>query len=446
MPKRTHIALTALVAIGLAGAPALAQGPAKEGSGDRRERLDRMELTPFPSTAWSHLSDWTDGEVTPSALDGNVVLICTWANWNPLSKNAVATARRLAKAHADEGLIVVGVHDRRRWDDAAKKAGEGMILAVDADGKFREMLLVDQDPDMYLIDRAGNLRFADIETGSVPEAVRQLLSETRESAADYPASLERRAAAEAQAARRTGQIQSELDLSELPDLPFVAPAADAYTKADWPNRWEEFEEEVLEQRGGFNSEPASASITQPPASPTQMFGRTPRSAQGRATVVYFWTPDFYPSYQNIQPRMNLLQREKWRDVNVYGVLTRFNVRENGSSQNESQDEAERARRRFEGLVTKAKARRDYDHTIFPDPDDALITSIVAGSSGGNNNLQRAVLPLVAIFSSDNQMRWVGHPDHSRFQAALEQVLRVDPGVQARRAAENEWIRENKAGG
>jgi len=443
--NRTHIALTALVAVALAGAPAAAQGPAREGSGDRRERLDQLELTPFPSSAWSHLSDWTGGEVTPSMVDGNVVLICTWANWNPLSKNAVATAQRLAKEHAGDGLVVVGAHDRRRWDDAAKKAGEGMILAVDAEGKFRDMLLVDQDPDMYLIDRAGNLRYADIETGSVPEAVRQLLGETRESAEDYPESLERRAAAAAEAARRTGQIQSELDLSQLPDLPFVAPAADAYTKADWPNRWEEFEEDVLQMRSGFNSEPASASITQPPAPPTQMFGRTPRSPQGRATVVYFWTPDFYPSYQNIQPRMNQLQREKWRDVNVYGVLTRFDVRDNGGGfQNQDQDEAERARRRFEGLVTKAKARRDYDHTIFPDPDDALISSILAGNS--SNNMRRSVLPLVAIFSSDNQMRWVGHPEHSRFQAALEQVLRVDPGVQARRAAENEWIRENKAGG
>lgn len=445
---RSSIALTTLVALGLAGAPAVAQGPAREGSGDRRERLDRMELTPFPSGAWAHLTDWTGGEATPSMMNGKVVLICTWANWNPLSRNAVATARRLAKAHAEDGLVVIGAHDRRRWDEAAKKAGEGMVMAVDSDGKFRAALLVDQDPDMYLIDRAGNLRYADIETGSVPGAVRELLGETRASAADYPASLERLAAAEAEAARRTGQIQRELDLSQLPDLPFVAPASDAYTKADWPNRAEDFEEDVLQMRSGPNDDPPVVSIAQPPTNPVEMFGRSPRSAQGRATVVYFWTPDFYPSYQNIQPRMNLLQREKWRDVNVYGVLTRFNVRnDSGGFQNDNQDEAERARRRFEGLVVKAKARRDYDHTIFPDAEDALISSVLAGSnSGGSGNLRRAVLPLVAVFSSDNQMRWLGHPNDSRFQAALAHVLRVDPGVQARRAAENQWIREHRPGG
>jgi thiol-disulfide isomerase/thioredoxin len=403
-----------------------------------------MELRPFPSDAWSNLSDWTGGEVSASTTSGQVVLICTWANWNPLCKSAVSTAIRMADQHGGKGLIVVGAHDHRRWDDAAKKAGEGMILAVDEDGAFREALLVDQDPDFYLIDRAGNLRYADIETGSVAEATRQLVGETREDAADYPARLEREAARAAAEARRTGQIQAELDLSELPDVSFVPPQAEAYTQANWPNRAREFEEDVLQIRNrGFGSDEApSVTIAQPPADPTQMFGRKPRSALGRVTVVYFWTPDFYPSWARIQPQMNQLQREKWRDVNVYGVLTRFATRNNsGSFNNQSQEEVEQARKRFENLVTKAKARRDYDHTIFPDPDDALLSSVLANNSG--RGFENRFLPLVAIFSSDNQMRWIGTPRDSRFETALSQVLRVDPGVQARRAAEDKWIRENK---
>src|SRR4030095_5940001 len=54
---------------------------------------------------------------------------------------------------------------------------------VDAQNEFRKALLSTQDPDFYIVDRAGNLRYADVETASVEGAVNFLVDETADTAA-----------------------------------------------------------------------------------------------------------------------------------------------------------------------------------------------------------------------------------------------------------------------
>jgi len=50
------------------------------------------------------------------------------------------------------------------------------------------------------------------------------------------------------------------------------------------------------------------------------------------------------------------------------------------------------------------------------------------------------VPYVAIISSDGNLRWAGWQGLPSYDAALEQVLRVDPGVAARRKVEVEYMK------
>ena len=67
---------------------AIAQGPdiAREGAGERREKLNQAEYKPFDLGFFGTLTDWSDGEaLTTGDLDGNVVLVYSWAHWYLLS-------------------------------------------------------------------------------------------------------------------------------------------------------------------------------------------------------------------------------------------------------------------------------------------------------------------------------------------------------------------------
>jgi len=449
--NRNSMALStgALAAVLLAVASAQgAIDPVREGSGSRRDALNSMELKPFPTSAWDMLSDWTGGEGLDTAqTDGKVVVILTWAAWNPHSKGAVRLAKRLVERNGDD-LIVVGVHDARRWDAAAVKAGEGLLLAHDADGAFRKAMLVDQDPDFYLIDRSGNLRFADIETSSVSGAVAQLLAETRSDAADYPEKVVRQSAAIAALERRSSAVRSDLDLSNMPDMTFAVPPQAAYERANWPRRWVSFETDVINIRNDsrFGDQQADDVRTfVPPERSENMFGRTPRSYDGRVTVLYFWSPSVVGSYERIHPLMDTLQRENWRDVNVIGVMSRIPPSNNNRFDQAGSDADEKSRKRFEELIQYAKTKRTYEHTIVADTDNAILGSLLGDDQGGGRRNAGANVRyvVVAVFSSDKVMRFVGLPTESHFRTALEQTLRVDPGVAARRLKEEFWIRENK---
>lgn len=448
--KRIPIALAALfAATSVASAAFSTIDPVREGSGDRRATLDAMELKAFPTSAWGTLSDWTGGEGLDTAqTDGKVVVVFTWAAWNPHSKGALRTAQRLVKRNSADDLIVVGVHDARRWDDAAKKAGAGLLLAHDADGAFREALHVDQDPDFYLIDRSGNLRFADIETASVSGAVAQLLAESRADAMDHPDKVMREAALTEAMARRSSAVRRDLDLSDMPDMAFAVPPQIAFERADWPRRWATFEKDVLKIRddSGFGDDQGDVVRTfVPPERSENMFGRMPRAYDGRVTVVYFWSPDLIGSYERIQPLMDSLQRERWRDVNVIGVMSRIPPRNNSGFGQVDSEADERSRARFAGSILFAKTKRTYEHTIFADPDNAMIESLMGSNQfgGGDERTRNVRYAMVAVFSSDKVLRFIGLPLDSHFQTALEQTVRVDPGVRARRMVEEAWIRANR---
>lgn len=386
----------------------------REGSGARRTTLNAMELKPFPAEVWDKLSDWSGGKALSSAdTSGQVVLICTWSGWYQPSTRALALAKRLAETHAKDGLVVVAVHHPDGWADADKPAaaeGAKLFVAHDEKGEFRKAMMVDQDPDFYVIDRAGQLRFADIATESVEEAIKTTLAETPEKAAGLNAEL---AAAQTKADeefRRTGSIRQEVDIRSLPDVPFTDPTPEAYASARWPK---------TASRNSYDDGGVGQTITLPedgwyPSKP---------KLKGRAIVVYVFSPYIRQSYEKVIDAMDVLQGREGGNLVVVGSISPARADNSTAADNDP------------AAVTKIAqnfmSARSLRHSILADGGSS------AGFSGSTS------LPRAVVASSDGVVRWSGDPRSPSFKAAVEQVLSVDPGIKARRAAEDKFIRDRK---
>lgn len=88
--------------------------------------------------------------------------------------------KELAKKHADEGLVVIGVHTTNgggRMAPFVKEQGITYPVALDVDKKTTSAFAVDSYPDYYLIDRKGDLRVADCANAGIDAAIAALLSE-----------------------------------------------------------------------------------------------------------------------------------------------------------------------------------------------------------------------------------------------------------------------------
>lgn len=431
--------------VGLLAATSLASDVIREGTGARRDALDAMELKPFDSRLWSELSGWTNGEpLDASATDGKVVVIYTFSSFLSQSLSPIVALDRLQQRHAEDGLIVVGVHHPEGWDNAARQfeRRRGTFrIAHDKNGAFREALNVDQDPDLYVIDRAGQLRYADIETGSVTDAVTSLLDESARAAGSV---LDRRAAAAedaAQQARRSAALRAQVDLASLPEVPFAMPGEEAFNEVDWPKFYKY--EDPTRGRGQSNDreedEPRPISL---PDEGNYKPGPPPK-LDGRVTMIYFWTPERgMASWNEFYDEMQGFQREHPRDLTVVGVAVPLEQdnrrRRRGNDEDERQKEVEEAKKRFEEFFD----RKPLNHTILDQiDDDVLLQSIV--NSGSRRGSDRVFLPYVALISSDGKLRWHGIYtwQQEEFRDAFYRLLRDDPGLIARRRAEAEFIRQ-----
>ncbi len=390
----------------------------REGSGERRTKLTAMELQPFPSTAWDSLSEWAGGKPVSSAdTNGKVVLICTYSDWYQPAQRAWATARKLAATHAKEGLVLIGAFHQDGWDakreSEAVSSAEGkpgdkdtasIFVAHDAKGEFRKAILSDQDPDFYVIDRAGQTRFADITTESVEAAVKICLAETMDAASGIKSKLANDAANAEAEARKAGAIRSEVDLKSIPELTFVEPTADAYEKARWPKK-----DQDPSRRSDENG---PKSLQLPPAG---SYYKSDPKFKGRAIVVYVWSPDYRPSYEKIMPKMERLQRERGRDISVIGAMVRIEDTNNRNAKDTTPPG---------DLIKKFIDEQGIEHSQTAYADGMWV-------------------PYAVVASSNGVVRWEGSPNSDGFRAAIEQVLMADPGVKARREAEEAYIKKQK---
>ncbi|MBL8760006.1 MAG: hypothetical protein JNL50_01770 [Phycisphaerae bacterium] len=422
----------AAVVFGIAGlavgawAQVVSPSIVREGTGDRRKALDAAELSAWSSDALTHVSDWVGGKAPASGdLSGKVVLICTYSDWYPSASRGFAVAERLAAGKSGEGLVVIAAHHAKEWDKAKKNApkeGVSLFIGHDKDGKFRDAINSDQDPDFYLIDRAGQMRFADIATESVDAAVKQLLGETSEQAAGIKGAI---AAAKDKAdreARRTDAIRSNVDTRNIPEQTFADPTPEAYTNAPWPKP-----EKASRESSGENEGPKTLTLPAPGSS-------FPKDAvvKGRAIILYVWSPKVRSSYETLLREMDQEQKRYGRDVAVIGAMA--DVRDRDSSdENQNVDPAK--------LIEQA---RKFAKSMSLEHAITLYTGNISGRDfSGDSSSSEISIPWVAVASSEGVVRWEGPPSAPAFRAAIEGVIRADPGVKARRAADEKYLSEKK---
>ena len=80
----------------------------------------------------------------------------------------------------DQGLVLIGVHTERGQETMAAYVRENEIpypVAYDTEGGTVAAFHVDSYPDYYVIDRAGNLRIADMANAELDRVIEILLKE-----------------------------------------------------------------------------------------------------------------------------------------------------------------------------------------------------------------------------------------------------------------------------
>lgn len=372
--------------------------------------------------------------MTADTAAGKPVLIVTWTDYVPQSKRAMNLAKRMAEKHGPQGLLVVAAHAAQEWEAAEKpgptKDGSFLLVAHDKSGEFRKAIEADNDPDFFLIDRAGQLRFADIATESVESACEALVKESGEDAGSVNARLKAAADAADAEARRTAALRQGIDLTSLPEIPFEEPSAEEYKKAAWPKPPEDEQARNSLQPGQKYdpfadlprfSMPESAWY---PSKPT---------AKGRVTLLYFWHPGARVTIDSID-FFEFRQRQLGRDVQVVGVVSRIFDDTSGKPKLDMEPEF------LKTNMAKYHSEKSLRHVFLADPDGQLLEM----SKKTYTNLQGGIIiPWCMLVSSDGTVHWWGTLADPKGQAALDKMLAVDPGVQARRRAEDEYIKSRQ---
>ncbi len=416
-----------VVMAGVAAMASSARGaePVREGVEAHREALGKLELKPFDPGLWSLLKDWKSGNApTATETNGKVVLVMLYSDFAPASKPALGLATRLSEKYAAQGLVVVAAHNDRGWAEAEKTPSKGgdLRFAHDAKNALRAALLSDGDPDFYLIDRSGQLRYADITTESVENAVQALVGE----AADVAAGTKDRLSAEMAKAdadrRKTRSANESMDLTKIPEQTFTPPTPEAYESAKWPKmpRDETKREEIA------YLEPREVELTA-----TSWYPRKPET-KGRVVVVYFFHPKFSLTYAELMPFIDRAQRRYGRDVVFVGAAFPFDQINNTRLLKEDKDPEKLAE-----MLEKFVKGRQFDHFLTVDGDAAMFKAIHK-----KDTEEEIPAPMLGIITSDGYARWWQSKAVVNWEAALDQMVANDPGVRARRAAEQDWIRKN----
>jgi thiol-disulfide isomerase/thioredoxin len=399
----------------------------RKGEGTRRQQLDKMELKQFPADGWKGLT-WSGAAPAPADLDGKPVLVVMWADWREVSIKGLKLATRLGERFAKEGLVVVAVHNATGFTDASKPTiGEGgkLFVAHDSKGDFRKSILSDSDPDFYVIDRAGQMRFARITTESVEEAVTTVIKEGQSDAKGVLDKLKAEADRKAAEAARSSAINNQLDMTSIPEQPYTQPDEDLYTKAG-------FRKYSLAEKGATNKDDEAKTLQLP----DEGYYPSKPQTQGRCVVVYFWNHLVPQSWDPGMAEMDKLQRKYGRDVAFVGVWTPLKLEgiDDEKLKNELKDEQglERVQQR---LTAMAKGR-SFGHSMVLDPQG----TILAGIRSNDLQMQMGWMPYAAVCSSEGRVRFQGAYKWPQFIGTIEEVLRVDPGVKRRRAAEETYIR------
>jgi peroxiredoxin len=434
MRRVLAVSLCSILAVGLAAAASARPGPDDtirlRGGGKTRDTLNAMHLKPFDQGLWGSLSDFSGGDpVSAEATQGKVVLVVTWASWLRTSHPAMRAAQEAFAKFKDQGLVVVGVHHPTQSETApesAKSLGATFPVAADKNGKFRSALNAEQDPNIYFIDRAGNIRFAQAEVGSLMDAAALLIAETPETAKDLPTRL----AADAKAAERdrwkTRDLSNDV-LNTGPEVQFTEPDEEAYTKAKWPYLFGKIERDKILERIK-NDAPKIANW------PDEDWVPAAPAGKGKIKVVYLFDPQD-PPMLNIIPLMNRVADKYKKDAVIVGTMFKSGAGGIGQQNSGGGDDEAKIKERNKEYLSKLIVGRTINHPLNPTMLKADNLELSDGSLLPRISRSNAEFGIAVILSTDMRIRWMGDPATSDLGVAIEKIADADPGVQARRKAE-----------
>jgi hypothetical protein len=224
--------------------------------------------------------------------------------------------------------------------------------------------------------------------------------------------------------RRTDALRHGVDLTNLPEVPFTMPQPEAYKDVKWPRMPRD-----------PNAPPEDPKNPDPPIimnTPDIGFYPSKPQMNGRAILMYFWNPDVRISFEAM-PEMDQLQKQYGRDLVVIGVISPLKA---GSNQQEVKldPDPEKIQKKLEEF----SKHYNLGHTLLIDTSGNLL------QTASNKNQNIIFVPWVAIMSSDNTLRWGGWWGLPQAKGAFDRVLANDPGIAARRKAEEEYIRSKAA--
>jgi len=93
---------------------------------------------------------------------------------------SVPKLKELSAKHADQGLVLIGIHSKNGGEKMpafVKENGIQYPVAWDKSGAMARAFGVDGYPDYQVIDRSGNVRVADLANGAVEKTILKLLAE-----------------------------------------------------------------------------------------------------------------------------------------------------------------------------------------------------------------------------------------------------------------------------
>lgn len=376
----------------------------------RRDQLTQLELKPAPADLFGTLTNWTGGTpLTSDSIKGKPVLVLSFANWEPASQRAFKNAAKAAEANKD--LVVVAVHGSKMWNEAvafAKEQNFKGILAQD-DGKLRAKLMIDNDPDAYIIDRAGNIRFADIETDSINKAVERVVAENADAATGQPAALKAYLAQQKREFDKTQGVNEILRPKGAPKPEWKLPGAEAYSKAAWPRK------NAPQQAVGANDIQEQKLPNADEFGQKELWLTKKPDWDGKVIVLDFWATWCVPCKKSM-PLIEDMQRKYKDDLCVIGI----------SGMGESDQVVEQWLRGKEVVYAHC-----YDTKMVENEQRQTLAEKISIRG----------IPHVIVISTDGIVRWQGNPLDPAFRRVTEIIIEIDPGVQARREAEKKALKD-----
>jgi thiol-disulfide isomerase/thioredoxin len=164
------------------------------GEPEQRAKQDELVGKPMPELK---VDGWLNGKaVSAEDMKGKIVVVDFWATWCGPCLAAIPHNNELAKKHAADGVIIVGVcgskNGQELMEKVAKEKGIDYPVAKDSTNAAAPAWRVMWWPTYGVVDRNGKLRALGLQSDHVKDVVEALL---KEQPAEKPKAGEKPAAA-----------------------------------------------------------------------------------------------------------------------------------------------------------------------------------------------------------------------------------------------------------